>query len=206
METDITKKTCILSSAYLGPVSYFKKIADSEKIIIEQYDHYIKQTYRNRCRIAASNQIMNLTIPVHKTGEKCAMKDIRISYFEDWQKIHWRAIESAYNSTPFFDYYKDDLLPIYQKKNNYLLDLNNELQSVILELLSITTPICLSDQYHKAIPEETEDCRNLFLSKQETLSQLKPYYQVFDHKYGFLKDLSIIDLLFNMGPESVFYL
>jgi hypothetical protein len=204
METD--KKNCILSSAYLGPVSYYKQIAACDEVIIEQYDSYIKQTYRNRCRIATSNKIMDLTIPIHKKAEKTITKDIEISYLENWQKLHWKAIESAYKSTPFFDYYKDDLEPFYQKKTNYLIDLTNEIQSVILELLAIPTPIIYSDEYKKTFSSETKDLRDYFTPKKEYPLNLKPYYQVFDGKFGFQRDLSIIDLLFNMGPESVFYL
>ncbi len=195
-----------LSSSYLGPVSYYKQIANSEKVVIEQYDNYLKQTYRNRCRIATSNSIMDLSIPVQKNGTKCKTKDIRIAYSDNWQQIHWRAIESAYSSSPFFEYYRDDFEPFFQIKKEFLIDLNIELQSLVLNLIDISTPVSLTTGYKDNFLEKEFDLRDLFHPKKEYPYALKPYYQVFQRKFGFQKDLSIIDLLFNMGPESVFYL
>jgi hypothetical protein len=200
-------KISCLCSSYLGPVSYYRQIANSKSVIIEQYDNYIRQTYRNRCRIASSNGIMDLSVPVRKSGEKCRMKDIRIAYSDSWQQIHWRAIESAYSSSPFFEYYRDDFEPFFREKKEFLIDLNTELQSLVLKLMDISTPmITFTTGYKDSFSEKELDLRDFFHPKKEYPYVLKPYYQVFEHKFGFQKDLSIIDLLFNMGPESVFYL
>ena len=199
-------KVCYLSSFYLGPVSYYKQIAHSESVVIEQHDNYIKQTYRNRCRIASSNGIMDLSIPVQKCEAKCRMKDIRIAYSGNWQQIHWRAIESAYSSSPFFEYYRDDFESFFRIKEEFLIDLNTALQSLILKLADVSTPIVFTTEYKDLFSEKELDLRDFFHPKKEYLYELNPYYQVFGHKFGFQKDLSIIDLLFNMGPESVFYL
>ena len=195
----------ILTSAYLAPVSYYKQMAGSENVIIEQHDHYLKQTYRNRCRIATSNGVIDLSIPVRKNEPKCKMKDIRISYSDNWQQIHWRAIESAYNSSPFFEYYRDYFEPFYLTKTEFLIDLNNELQAKILDLIDVSIPITFTDEYKHPADETELDFRDFFHPKKEYTGYLKPYYQVFQQKFGFQRDLSMLDLLFNMGNEAVFY-
>ena len=122
-----------LTSAYLAPVEYYAVLAAAETVYLEHCDYYVKQTYRNRCHIAAANGVMALSIPVEKaTKEKILTRDIRISDHSDWQTQHWRSIESAYNSTPFFEYYKDDLLPFYEKKWTFLYDFNLEIQRKVL--------------------------------------------------------------------------
>ena len=205
MSIDLNKPL-LLSSTYLGPVGYYKQIARSEKIYIEQYDHYLKQTYRNRCRIASANGVMDLTIPVLSRETKCRMKDVRISYFENWQQLHWRAIESAYRSSPFFEYYQDGLVPFYREKREFLIDFNQELLTLMLKWLEIDAPVELTTEYNDSFGEEIDDWREAFHPKRDYPDQVKLYYQVFEQKLGFQKELSIIDLLFNMGPESVFYL
>ncbi|MCQ2224337.1 MAG: WbqC family protein [Paludibacteraceae bacterium] len=194
----------ILSSAYLAPVSYYRALAGSGNALIEQCDHYHKQTYRNRCRIMTGNGVMELSVPVLKSGNKVAVRDLKIAYVESWQQVHWRAIASAYNSSPFFEYYRDDFEPFYTKKTEYLIDFNMGLMEVVNGLVGIKTPISLSEEYVPT-PSACIDLRDSFSPKNPNLEE-KTYYQVFDQKYGFKPDLSILDLLFNMGPESLLVL
>jgi hypothetical protein len=196
----------LLTTAYLGPIDYYRQILSCNHLTIEQNDHYTKQTYRNRCRIATGNQLLDLTIPVIRPKEKCPTKEIQISYQENWRTIHWRAIESAYNSTPFFEYYKDDFEVVFQKKYNYLIDFNMDLLEVTLRLLKIKTEIEKSTEYISKEDVHWLDMRDGFHPKRVSTAYIKPYYQVFDQKFGFQPNLSIIDLLFNMGPESIFTL
>lgn len=201
-----SKKLC-LSISYLAPVEYYMFLSGCDKILLEQCDNYMKQTYRNRCRIATANGIMDLTIPVDKEGkDKVLTKDIRIANHTNWQIQHWRAIESAYNSTPFFEYYKDDFLPLYEKKWEFLWDFNMALQDKVLELLDITVNIEPTPEYN----EYTDEILDLREKIHPKLSPVKkvftPYYQVFKEKFGFIENLSIIDLLFNMGNESILIL
>jgi len=195
----------VLSTAYLAPVEYYSKIAKTETVFIENYDFYQKQTYRNRCCIAAANGTMVLTIPVEKiSSEKLVIRDVRISDHDDWQNHHWRSIESAYNSTPFFEYYKDELMPFYEKKWPFLFDFNQEIQKKVLELLGIETLIQLTKEYTGNLDESFLDLREAIHPKKENQrGTCKSYYQVFDQRYGFQPNLSIIDLLFNMGNESI---
>jgi hypothetical protein len=201
-------KNICLSTAYLAPVEYYSEIAKADSVFIESYDYYSKQTYRNRCLIAAANGPMALSIPVEKAGsEKMLIRDVRISKHNDWQLNHWRSIESAYNSTPFFEYYKDDLFPFYEKEWNYLIDFNLEIQSKILELLNLETIIQLTGEYKNTLDDSVLDLREVIHPKKETQSVgYNTYYQVFEQRFGFQPNLSIIDLLFNMGNESIFSL
>jgi hypothetical protein len=193
-----------LTLAYLAPVEYYSAIAKAAKVFLENCDSYIKQTYRNRCHIATANGKLALSIPVEKpVGEKTLTRDIRISEHNDWQIHHWRSIESAYNSTPFFEFYKDDLLPFYEKKWDFLWDFNQEIQAKIFELLDITPSIQLTGEYKTTLEENILDFREIIHPKKSNFTDdLKPYYQVFEQRFGFQPNLSIIDLLFNMGNES----
>lgn len=206
-EGDCGSVVC-LTSAYLAPVEYYSALAQAEVAFLEHCDYYVKQTYRNRCHIAAANGQMPLSIPVEKvSAEKILTRDVRISDHNDWQLNHWRSIESAYNSTPFFEYYKDDLLPFYQKKWTFLWDFNQEIQAKILELLGLNPEIRLTEDYKISLAENVLDLRESIHPKKETpFENSKPYYQVFEQRFGFQSGLSIIDLLFNMGNESILIL
>jgi len=197
-----TSSVC-LSAAYLAPVEYYSAIAKAETVFLEKCDSYIKQTYRNRCHIATTNGKLALSIPVEKsTGEKTLTRDIRISEHNDWQIHHWRSIESAYNSTPFFEFYKDDFLPFYEKKWDFLWDFNIEIQNKVLELLELNPAIWFTKEYNSVLSENVIDLRESIHPKKDNSIENKPYYQVFEQRFGFLPNLSIIDLLFNMGNES----
>lgn len=205
-------QTILLSSLYLAPIQYYSKLFRAEKAVIETGDNYQKQSYRNRCIIAAANGAMHLSVPIEKSdGQKCKMKDIRIAEHGNWQHLHWNAIISAYNSSPFFDYYKDDFARFYENKTTFLFDLNEQLRALICNLLSIDTPTTYSTIFVKSISENIFDFRETIHPKkswQETdlYFEVKPYYQVFAEKNGFIANASIIDLLFNLGNESRLYL
>jgi len=205
-------KTIYLSSAYLAPVEYFSKLKAYDKIYIEQHDHYVKQTYRNRCNIAGPEGVLSLSVPIIRPDTpKCAMKDIRISDHGNWRHLHWNAIESAYNNTPFFEYYKDDLRPFYENKYTFLADFNEELRCKICELMDISPVVEHTASYHTDFLPDEADYREVIHPKKDYTEVdqdflPKPYYQVFESRHGFLPNLSIIDLLFNMGPESVLVL
>ena len=189
----------LLSSAYLPPVQFFSAMKCGN-VLIEQHDSYRKQTYRNRCIIATANGVQALTIPVVKSdAPKQLMKDVRISDHGDWRRQHWNALESAYMNSPFFMYYQDDFRPFYEKKYEFLIDFNMELTQVILDLAHIKVSMELTDSYCRNT-QDMIDFRGL-IEPHESSDSFKPYWQVFRQKYGFLPNLSAVDLLFNMGPE-----
>jgi hypothetical protein len=197
-------KTVILSTAYLAPVEYYIQLYNNERFIIEQQDNYVKQTYRDRCVIASANGLQTLSIPIVKpVSVKCLTKDIRIAEHGNWRHLHWNAIISAYSSTPFFEYYADDFSPFYEKRWEFLFDFNEELRELVCSLLDISPSVSYSSEY--ILPESNHlDLREAIHPKKEFyLPNFKPYYQVFEDKYGFQANLSIIDLLFNTGPEAL---
>lgn len=201
----------LLTSTYLPPVQYFAHLLDAEQAWIEQYDHYQKQTYRNRCIIAAPDGPLPLTVPIEKPDTpKAFMRDIRISDHGNWRHLHWNAIESAYNHTPFFEYYKDDFRPFYEKKIDFLVDFNEALCQLVCQLIDIDTPQQRTTSYMVTPTEGITDLRDTIHPKKSIEDDAAylavPYYQVFQEKLGFLSNLSIVDLLFNMGPESILVL
>ena len=204
--------TVYLSSAYLAPVEYYTKLLAYDRVCIEQHDHYIKQTYRNRCTIAAPDGELALSIPTVKPASlKCPMCDIRISDHGNWRHLHWNAIESAYNHTPFFEYYKDDFHPFYEKKYEFLADFNEELCHLVCSLIDIQPVMERTSEYKTGFAPGEADFRERIHPKKDFSLEdpdffPQPYYQVFQERLGFLPNLRIIDLLFNMGPESLLVL
>ena len=202
-------ETTLLCSAYLPPISFFTAIKNGGDVLIEQYDNYCKQTYRNRCVIATAGGKQTLTIPVVKPdGPKQLMKDVRISDHGDWRHQHWNALESAYMNSPFFMYYQDDFRPFYEKKYDFLLDFNTELTLRIMELAGIKKDLRMTGSYgnKESGNQGFTDLRHLIEPGKGEPDNPKSYWQVFKQKYGFLPNLSAVDLLFNMGPEFPLYL
>jgi hypothetical protein len=179
-----------------------------QKTMIENDEHYSKQSYRNRCCILTTNGPQSLTIPVSKGNQlKTKIKDVRIDYSKAWQLNHWRTITTAYNSSPFFEFYKDELLPFYQKKHDFLFDYNLELINLMNELTGLNADIEFTGHYVDVASEDQIDYRNSIHPKQrmqqsDALFTPVPYNQVFEEKFGFVPNLSILDLLFNRGPEA----
>ena len=199
-------ESILLSSAYLPPVSFFTAINSGGDVLIEQYDNYCKQTYRNRCRIATAAGVQALTVPIVKgTSPKQLMKDVRISDHGEWRHQHWNALESAYMNSPFFMYYQDDFRPFYEKKYEFLVDFNTELTLLIMKLAGIDKTVKLTGSYGKK-EQNILDLRQLVNPGTDDPESSRPYWQVFKEKYGFLANLSAVDLLFNMGPEFPLYL
>jgi hypothetical protein len=204
----MTEDLIILPLTYLGPVQYFSKFFSERNLAIEQYDNYCKQTYRNRCIIYGANGPVVLVIPVKRMkGKKNPVKDIAIDYETDWRRLHWRGIVSAYNSSPYFEFYMDSFEPYYLKKYNFLVDYCYSLTSQVLQLLDVDTNPALTEEY--LFPGDDriyKDFRSLIHPKinfkeDNSFSSLV-YKQVFSEKFGFIPNLSIIDLLFNLGPEA----
>lgn len=206
------EKTIYLTSAYLAPVEYYAKLYACEKAFIERHDHYVKQTYRNRCVIAATDGPLALTIPTEKGVDlKCSMKDVRISDHGNWRHMHWNALVSNYRNSPFFEYYADDFRKFYENKYAFLWDFNQEICELVCSLIDIQPTMIGTELYATEMKDGAMDYRETIHPKKDfrlvdPSFVPQPYYQVFKEKWGFLPNLSIADLLFNMGPESLLVL
>ena len=197
----------LLSTAYLPPVEYFALLL-SENAAIEREERYQKQSYRNRTVIMNGNGPLNLIIPTVHDGRMGIVKDVRIEYVTPWQRAHWRSIESAYNNTPYYLYYKDALRPFYEQQFEFLYDFNLQLIQTVLKLMRIDKEVVSTSEF---TPYASLDPRLLIHPKQARRADYPfrlqtPYYQVFEDKFGFIPNLSVIDLLFNEGPQSSAYL
>lgn len=185
--------------AYFGSIGYYQKYVDATSVCLEVNEHYTKQTLRNRMYILGPNGIQQLSIPVKKiNGSKTAVKDIQISYQEDWVKLHLKSLEAAYASSPFFDYYLLDLNAIYSKKYLSLVEFNLAINQFICEALSLTMNFSLSETFDLN-PSEI-DLRNLVEEPTQIVDY--SYQQVFDKNDIFEGNLSILDALFNLGPMA----
>jgi hypothetical protein len=193
----------LISTAYFPPVSYIAACMKASEIAIEQCETYPKQTLRNRCRILGPGGIQILTVPVIRpNGNHTLTRDIRIDAKQSWQRSHRRSIETAYNNSPFYLYYQDFFHPSFEKPYTFLLDLNQDLLAAIFRIFRMDIPISFTDDYAKH-PEGFTDLRQQSKKSPIVPDFLSmPYTQVFSTRFGFEADLSILDLIFNMGPES----
>jgi len=202
----------LLVTSYWPNLHYFFYVLNASIINIEQFDNYSKQSYRNRTQILSANGILNLSIPIKKNKSEKVINSIEISYKEDWQKNHWRAITSAYKNSPYFDFFEEDLKVFYSNKYNLLIDYNTDQLKFIVKVLKQKKNIQLTKQYERN-PDSVIDLRTIIHPKQSYLSDKllankldQSYYQTFENKISFTPNLSILDLLFNKGLHTIDYL
>jgi hypothetical protein len=196
----------LVSTAYLPPVEYFSLISQADEVLIEVEENYLKQSYRNRCYILSEHGPQLLSIPVYLGSQhKTPLKEIRIDYSKRWQQVHLRAITASYNSSPYFQFYFENIEKIISKKIDFLIDLNMELMESVLKMLKIKIGITYTTNF-KPVGEAENDFRYKISPKKESQFFVKEYMQVFEICNCFVQGLSIIDLIFNMGPEAVDYL
>lgn len=189
---------------YLPSVEFFKNIQSHKNntLLIEKYEHYPKQTSRNRTVIAGPNGKLTLTVPVQKgSNNHTVYKDIKISNEDNWQRIHWLSLETSYRSSSYFEFYEDVFHPFYHKKYDFLFDYNLELLAAVLKAIKLPVKYELTTEYKKD-PENLVDFRTSLNWKNQSDYQNKPYFQVFEDKYAYQNNLSIVDLLFNQGPQA----
>ena len=202
----------LLVTSYWPNLHYFFYVLNASIIHIEQFDNYSKQSYRNRTQILSANGVLNLSIPIKKNKSEKVVNAIEISYKEDWQKNHWRAITSAYKNSPYFDFFEEDLRVFYSNKYNLLIDYNTDQLKFIVKVLKQKKNIQLTKQY-ESNPDSVIDLRTIIHPKQSYLSDKlvankldQSYYQTFENKISFTPNLSILDLLFNKGLHTIDYL
>lgn len=200
----------IFSSSLFGPIQYFTHLANVNEAIIETDCNYSRQTYRNRFVILGANGVIPLTVPVEKKhNKKIVTREVKIAYDSPWQDLHWKSIVSAYNSSPYFLYYRDDFEPIFHKKWKYLMDLNMASTELVKECIDIDTQLLPTQNYYS--PTESDlDLRDVIHPKirwqKDPYFQPIPYRQLFNLEGEFIPNLSVLDLIFNKGPEALLIL
>lgn len=196
---------CIIRPSYFPNIAHFVAISNAKHIHLEVCDNYQKQSYRNRTEIYAANGKLALTVPVTYTQKHRQLyKEVKIANEENWQQLHLKSLQSAYRMSPFFEFYIDDLIPLFEKRYNFILDFNLNCFEVVLACLQMQPTIFETSRFEKH-PENKKDFRDLVKRNSEVIT-LKPYMQVFTQKHGFIPNLSILDLLFNEGPNTELYL
>ena len=195
-------------SLHIAPIPLYARLYAADALVVDDVSPFVKQTYRNRAVIATENGTLPLTVPVVHDGGKTAMRDVRVSEHGNWRHQHWNAIVSAYRKSPFFEYYADDFAHFYEERDGFLLDFNLRLHNVVGELLGLQREV----KFLSEIPVDAKNVVDLrCIAEPKALESvdgvaLQPYYQVFAGRNGFIPSLSIIDLLFNMGPEGLLVL
>ena len=195
----------VIHPSYFPSISHFVAIAKADLVSFEMEDNFQKQTNRNRMYIYSPNGIQLLNVPIkHSKDNHQRIKEVKIENDFDWQKQHFKSLEAAYRTSPFFEYFEDDILPIFQKKQNYLMDLNLETMSIVSKCLKLGFDYHETIEYFHQVDDKT-DFRNLINGKKDT-AVFESYTQVFGDKHGYLNNLSILDLLFNEGRYALDYL
>ena len=195
----------LIHPTYFPSISHYVAIVQAESVTFEMEDNFQKQTNRNRMYIYSPNGIQMLNIPIkHSKDKHQKYKDVRIENDFGWQKNHFKSLEAAYRTSPFFEYFEDDFRPLFEKKHEFIMDLNLEIFELVNESLGIQIATEKTAEYFHEVPNYI-DFRYLANGKKDT-TQLEEYTQVFGDKHGFINNLSILDLLFNEGRYAVDYL
>ncbi len=196
----------LIHPTYFPTIAHFVAMVNTEEVVFEMDDNFVKQTYRNRTYIYGANGKLALNIPViHTQKKRQKYRDVKIFNEEKWQTQHWKSLLSAYRTSPFFEYYEDELQPLFEIKTNYLLDFNYKCFETIVECLQLELKVSKNEVYQKDVEGKT-DFRFLVNAKKEKVHSFENYTQVFHEKHGFIPNLSILDLLFNEGPNTLNYL
>jgi len=196
----------LLHPTYFASISHWIAIVNADELTFEVNDTYQKQTYRNRTTIYSANGKLSLTVPVvFSQKNRQLFRDIKIHNDHKWQALHWKSLLSAYRTSPFFEFYEDELAPLFHSKQGYLMDYNFKCFKTLLECMQLDLEFGKTEAYEKKL-ENVQDLRYLTNARKEEAFNFSEYTQVFSNKHGFISNLSILDLLFNEGPNVLNYL
>ena len=194
----------LIHPTYFPSISHFAAMLQADSVVFEADDNFQKQTNRNRMYIYSANGIQMLNIPIkHNKNIRQKYKDVQLETAFNWQKQHFKSLEAAYRTSPYFEFFEDDIRPIFEKQHTFLMDLNLEIHDILTDCLGIEIPYSKTEEYFKE-PAQI-DFRHLADGKKDP-NVFEPYTQVFDDKHGFINNLSVLDLLFNEGRHAVDYL
>lgn len=196
----------IIHPTYFPSIAHFVAMSQADRVTFEVYDNYQKQTYRNRAYIYGANGKLLMNVPVSFSQKNRQLyKEVKISYAEDWQSQHWKTLVSAYRTSPFFEFYEDEFKPLFEEQHDHILEFNFKCLGVVLDCLQLDIEFDKTTSFEKHI-ENKEDFRFLVNARKEPNFNFDDYFQVFADKYGFISNLSILDLLYNEGPNALNYL
>lgn len=195
----------VASSCYFPPIDFFISLCFDNELLIDEHEHYVKQSFRNRFQILSANGILNLSVPISKDLPKTPMNEVRINYQENWQKLHWKALESAYNKSPYFEFYKDELADLFQEKHDLLVDLNRSTLAWLLKKFKLKTSVKYSNTFVEQSVTQ-QDLRSLLSPKKPPVYKGYQYIQVFEDRFAFAPNLSALDILFSGGPNSLLHI
>ncbi len=199
-------QTSLFSTSYLPPITYIRACLKASEIILDSHEHFVKQSYRNRCRIYGANGMLQLIIPVsHDQLFQKPISEVTCIIEEPWQTIHWRSISAAYRNSPYFEYYEEEFKVLFKETGLTLFEFNLKLLRLVFKILKQEIHIGFTESFEKT-PQTILDLRHTFHPKKLSTEKLPRYHQVFEDRHGFIPDLSILDLLCNMGPNSSAYL
>ncbi len=201
----MNNSSLILPSSYFGSIFQYALLAKAKEYRVDGFEHFIKQSYRSRCEIYGANGKMSLIVPLKKWKNHCLTKDILVSYDDNWQILHWRSIESAYRTSPYFEFYEEEVKPLFFLKEERLIEYNRVIEKELCQLIQLPVDFIQTAEYIESSP----DWRQIINPKNKELKEknlFQSYIQVFESKFEFIPNLSILDLLFNLGPNSKNYL
>lgn len=197
----------LIESQYIGTCTYWKLLSEADTVLIDVYEHYVRRSYRNRAHLLGANGLLRLSIPlVHGKQQHSAMKEVRISYNENWQALHWHSLTSCYRRSPYFEYYEDAIKRFYEEKFEFLSDYNIQFLKTISKILKTELHITTTDKYISKETFDGSDYRSFCMPSKESVASYSTYPQVFSDRFPFEKDLCVLDLLFNKGTSAKDYL
>ena len=199
--------TPLIHPTYLPDIAHFTIMVKGQ-FLFEKEDNYQKQTYRNRAFIYSANGPQLLSVPIKHSNNPQGhqkYKEVVIEDNFDWKKQHWKSIQTSYRTSPFFEYYEDDIVPFFEKKHRRLYDMNLESISMLADIMQVDLDYHFTEGYEK-VTDTLTDLRSLVNAKSKAVPDFQPYTQVFGEKHGYIPNLSVLDLLFNEGPNALNYL
>lgn len=207
MQYICTMDIILIEPHYIGNCSYWNVLLRAGQIVLDYKEHYVRRSYRNRACLLGANGILRLSIPLERgKNQHSAMHNVRISYNERWQDLHWQSFISAYRRSPFFEYYEEEFRKLYTSKFEFLVDFNFQMMQLIAKILKTELSVTFADKYYPKATFNGNDCRDFITPGIVNCANATSYLQVFSDRFSFVPDLCVLDVIFNLGNQSKAYL